>query len=51
MRSQTGAIPVVNENDTVAVEQLRFGDNDTLSAQVCMVHGRAYRAAAFLVWG
>ncbi|GAB4816496.1 hypothetical protein N2152v2_003542 [Parachlorella kessleri] len=29
-----GAIPVVNENDTVAVEQLRFGDNDTLSAQV-----------------
>lgn len=27
-------IPIVNENDTVAVEQLRFGDNDTLSAQV-----------------
>lgn len=29
-----GAIPVVNENDTVAVEQLRFSENDTLSAQV-----------------
>ncbi len=29
-----GAVPVVNENDTVAVEQLRFGDNDTLSALV-----------------
>ena len=29
-----GVIPVVNENDTVAVEQLRIGDNDTLSAQV-----------------
>jgi hypothetical protein len=29
-----GAIPVVNENDTVAVQELRFGDNDTLSAQV-----------------
>ena len=31
-----GAVPVVNENDTVAVEELlaRFGDNDTLSAQV-----------------
>ena len=28
------SIPVVNENDTVAVEHLRFGDNDTLSAQV-----------------
>jgi hypothetical protein len=27
-------IPVVNENDTVAVQELRFGDNDTLSAQV-----------------
>ncbi|WP_414619672.1 glutamate 5-kinase [Calothrix sp. CCY 0018] len=27
-------IPVVNENDTVAVEELKFGDNDTLSALV-----------------
>lgn len=25
---------MVNENDTVAVEQLRFSENDTLSAQV-----------------
>lgn len=25
-----GAVPVVNENDTVAVEQLRFSENDTL---------------------
>jgi glutamate 5-kinase len=29
-----GVIPVVNENDTVATEELRFGDNDTLSALV-----------------
>jgi hypothetical protein len=29
-----GTVPIVNENDTVAVEQVRFGDNDTLSAQV-----------------
>ena len=29
-----GVIPVVNENDTVAVRELRFGDNDTLSALV-----------------
>ena len=29
-----GIIPVVNENDTVAVEELKFGDNDTLSALV-----------------
>ncbi|KAG2438154.1 hypothetical protein HXX76_005762 [Chlamydomonas incerta] len=29
-----GVVPIVNENDTVAVQELRFGDNDTLSAQV-----------------
>ncbi|MBW4521507.1 MAG: glutamate 5-kinase [Scytolyngbya sp. HA4215-MV1] len=29
-----GVIPIVNENDTVAVDELRFGDNDTLSALV-----------------
>ncbi|KAG1659378.1 hypothetical protein FOA52_007841 [Chlamydomonas sp. UWO 241] len=29
-----GAVPIVNENDTVAVQELRFGDNDTLSAHV-----------------
>ena len=29
-----GVVPVVNENDTVAVEELRFGDNDTISALV-----------------
>jgi glutamate 5-kinase len=27
-----GTVPIVNENDTVAVEELRFGDNDNLSA-------------------
>ena len=29
-----GVIPVVNENDTVATEEIRFGDNDTLAALV-----------------
>ena len=29
-----GIIPIVNENDTVAVDRLKFGDNDTLSAKV-----------------
>jgi len=28
------AIPVVNENDTVAVDEIKFGDNDTLAALV-----------------
>jgi glutamate 5-kinase len=27
-------VPVINENDSVAVEELRFGDNDRLSAEV-----------------
>ncbi|MEI6413905.1 MAG: glutamate 5-kinase [Pseudomonadota bacterium] len=29
-----GVVPVINENDTVATEELRFGDNDTLAALV-----------------
>ncbi len=29
-----GVVPVVNENDTVATEEIRFGDNDSLSATV-----------------
>ncbi|AOU99346.1 glutamate 5-kinase [Acidihalobacter yilgarnensis] len=29
-----GAIPIVNENDTVAADEIRFGDNDTLGALV-----------------
>lgn len=29
-----GLIPIINENDTVSVEELRFGDNDTLGAMI-----------------
>ncbi|WP_027338583.1 glutamate 5-kinase [Halonatronum saccharophilum] len=29
-----GVIPIINENDTVAVEEIKFGDNDTLSSLV-----------------
>ncbi|WP_447974083.1 glutamate 5-kinase [Nitrospira sp. Kam-Ns4a] len=29
-----GVIPVINENDTVAVDEIRFGDNDQLAAEV-----------------
>jgi len=29
-----GVVPIVNENDTVAVEEIRFGDNDTLAGLV-----------------
>ena len=29
-----GAVPIVNENDTVATEEIRFGDNDRLAALV-----------------
>ena len=31
---EMGVIPIVNENDTVSVEEIRFGDNDTLAGQV-----------------
>jgi glutamate 5-kinase len=31
---EMGVVPIVNENDTVAVDELKFGDNDTLSALV-----------------
>ncbi len=29
-----GVVPIINENDTVVVEEIRFGDNDNLSAMV-----------------
>jgi glutamate 5-kinase len=29
-----GAVPIINENDTVVVDEIRFGDNDTLGALV-----------------
>lgn len=32
-----GAVPVINENDTVAIEEIAFGDNDTLAALVATV--------------
>jgi glutamate 5-kinase len=32
--STRGAIPIINENDTVSIEEIAFGDNDALSGQV-----------------
>lgn len=33
-----GVVPIVNENDTISVEQIRFGDNDTLAAlTACLI--------------
>jgi glutamate 5-kinase len=34
-----GVVPIVNENDTVATEEIRFGDNDNLSATVLNLVG------------
>ena len=35
---ELGVVPVVNENDTVTVDEIKFGDNDTLAALVsCLV--------------
>jgi glutamate 5-kinase len=36
---ELGVVPVVNENDTVATEEIRFGDNDNLSATVVNLIG------------
>jgi glutamate 5-kinase len=30
-----GCVPIINENDTVATEEIKFGDNDQLAALVC----------------
>ena len=32
-----GVIPIINENDTVAVEEIKFGDNDNLAALVAIL--------------
>jgi glutamate 5-kinase len=34
-----GVVPIVNENDTVSTEEIRFGDNDNLSAQIVNLVG------------
>lgn len=38
-----GVVPIINENDTVSVEELRFGDNDTLGALIAnMIDAEMY---------
>lgn len=34
-----GVVPIVNENDTVATDEIRYGDNDRLAAQVAVTVG------------
>lgn len=34
-----GVVPIINENDTVSVDELKLGDNDNLAAHVAMVIG------------
>ncbi len=36
---ELGAVPVVNENDTVATNEIRYGDNDRLAARVAAMIG------------
>ena len=35
----SGALPIVNENDTVATDEIRYGDNDRLAARVAQMIG------------
>ena len=34
-----GTVPVINENDTVATDEIRYGDNDRLAARVALMAG------------
>ncbi len=34
-----GAVPIVNENDTIATDEIRYGDNDRLAANVAVMAG------------
>lgn len=43
---QAGVVPIVNENDSVAVDEIRYGDNDSLASQVALVVG----ATGVLLW-
>ena len=36
---ELGALPIINENDTVAIDEIKFGDNDTLAATVATLVG------------
>ncbi|WP_210492426.1 glutamate 5-kinase [Patulibacter sp. SYSU D01012] len=36
---ELGAVPVINENDTTTTEEISFGDNDLLAAQIAMLLG------------
>ena len=36
---QRGAVPIINENDTVATTEIRYGDNDRLAARVATMTG------------
>ena len=40
--SELGIVPIVNENDTVSVEEIKFGDNDMLSAMFSICWGADY---------
>ena len=37
-----GVVPIVNENDTIATDEIRYGDNDRLAAQIAVTVGADY---------
>lgn len=41
-----GVVPIINENDSVAVDEIRYGDNDSLAAQVALAIG----AVGVVLW-
>ena len=48
---ELGALPIINENDTVATEEIVIGDNDTLAAKVAKaVHADLLILLAVMTW-
>ena len=44
-----GAVPVINENDTVATQEIRYGDNDRLAARVAAMVSADISCIYFLI--
>ena len=49
--AEYGAVPVVNENDTVSIEEIKFGDNDRLAAMVANLLSRPLLVVLSIVDG
>ena len=47
--AKLNAIPIVNENDTTATSEIKYGDNDRLAARVAQIIGLRTHLIIFLM--